>query len=83
MAGILANKQQQQQHETEQTATTTTKRNKNTGSTTRHGARHATPVKGLASQVVSMSSWPVMKMRMSPGGWDRWICKACFTAAST
>jgi hypothetical protein len=25
----------------------------------------------------------VMKMSMSPGGWLRWICSACFTAAST
>lgn len=31
----------------------------------------------------SMSSWPGMKMRMSPGAPDRCTCKDCFTAAST
>lgn len=33
--------------------------------------------------VTSMSSWPGMKMRMSPINPLRWICRACFTAAST
>jgi len=32
--------------------------------------------------VISMSSCPVMKTRMSPGGRDKCICKTCLTALS-
>ena len=31
----------------------------------------------------SISSWPVMNTRMSPGGYATWMASACFTAPST
>lgn len=40
-------------------------------------------VKIAAMSLTSISSCPGIKMRMSPISPLRWICRACFTAAST
>mmetsp|Transcript_12415 Transcript_12415/g.45919 ORF Transcript_12415/g.45919 Transcript_12415/m.45919 type:complete len:207 (+) Transcript_12415:989-1609(+) len=37
----------------------------------------------ITSQHVSMSSCPVRKVKMSPGGCEMWMLSTCFTAAST